>query len=226
LDTCLRPLPDRPDGKRTGSRNDPALAFCRDEHAAGGSRSPLTTYVPPLYAAIFGFNLATIGAIFLFARLWDALIDPAIGVLSDRTRTRWGRRRPWIAVGSVIFGAGSVATFLPRQADRSRSLAIFTLYLGYSMITTPLAAWTGEFSAQYHERTRTTTYAMVMTARAAAGARPAQPAGQPPCRATGRTACRDGRDGLRPAGHHHSARPWGRRRTRPRVGYRAAGAAA
>ncbi|MFX6269925.1 MFS transporter, partial [Acinetobacter baumannii] len=53
---------------------------------------PLTTYVPPLYASLFGLGLPTIGAIVLLARLWDAVIDPAIGLLSDRTRTRFGRR--------------------------------------------------------------------------------------------------------------------------------------
>ena len=130
--------------------------------------APLTTYVPPLYAAIFGFNLATIGAIFLFARAWDALIDPAIGILSDRTRTRWGRRRPWIVVGAVIFVVGAFGAFVPPRGAGPimLSAALFTLYLGYSMMTTPLSAWTGELSSQYHERTRVTTYAMVMTALA------------------------------------------------------------
>ena len=130
--------------------------------------APLTTYVPPLYAALFGFNLGTIGAIFLLARLWDALIDPAIGLLSDRTRSRWGRRRPWIAVGALIFAAGAAVVFVPPAGAGPVLLsgALFTLYLGYSMIATPLAAWTGELSAQYHERTRIATYAMVMTALA------------------------------------------------------------
>ncbi len=130
--------------------------------------APLTTYVPPLYAAIFGFNLGTIGLIFLVARAWDALIDPAIGVLSDRTRTRWGRRRPWIVAGTAIFVVGTIGAFLPPRGAGAITLsaALFTLYLGYSMMTTPLAAWTGELSSQYHERTRITTYAMVMTALA------------------------------------------------------------
>jgi len=128
--------------------------------------APLTTYVPPLYAAIFGFNLTTIGAIFLVARAWDALIDPAIGILSDRTRTRWGRRRPWIAIGAAVFAVGTLGAFLPPRGAGPimLSAALFTLYLGYSMMTTPLSAWTGELSSQYHERTRVTTYAMVMTA--------------------------------------------------------------
>ena len=130
--------------------------------------APLTTYVPPLYASAFGFDLATIGAIFLAARLWDALIDPAIGILSDRTRSRWGRRRPWIVVGTVIFAIGAVPVFMPPVwfGPWALSAALFTLYLGYSMLATPFAAWGGELLAQYHERTRVATYGQVMTSAA------------------------------------------------------------
>ena len=127
---------------------------------------PLSTYLPPLYAAMFGFDLATIGLIFLLARLWDAVIDPGIGILSDRTRTRWGRRRPWIAAGGVIFLIGLVPTFLPPSWFGPAALAasLFVLYLGYSMIATPAAAWGGELSTQYHERTRIATYSHVIIA--------------------------------------------------------------
>jgi Na+/melibiose symporter-like transporter len=126
---------------------------------------PLSTYVPPLYASAFGFSLGTVGLIFLLARLWDAVIDPAIGLLSDRTRSRWGRRRPWIAAGAAIFALGAVPVFLPPAwfGPLALSAALFVLYLGYSMMATPLAAWMGELSGAYHERTRITTYAQALT---------------------------------------------------------------
>lgn len=129
---------------------------------------PLSTYVPPLYASAFGFDLATVGLIFLAARLWDAVIDPGIGILSDRTRSRFGRRRPWIAAGGAIFLLGAVPVFLPPAGFGPvlLSAALFTLYLGYSMIATPYAAWSGELAGQYHERTRIATYAQVMTSLA------------------------------------------------------------
>lgn len=125
---------------------------------------PLSTYVPPLYASAFGFDLATVGLIFLIARLWDAVIDPGIGILSDRTRSRWGRRRPWIAGGALIFALGAVPVFMPPVwfGPLALSAALFTLYLGYSMIITPYAAWGGELSARYHERTRVQTFSQVM----------------------------------------------------------------
>lgn len=126
---------------------------------------PLSTYLPPLYASAFGFDLATVGLVFLAARLWDAVIDPGIGILSDRTRSRFGRRRPWILAGAGIFALGAVPVFLPPVGFGPvlLSLALFTLYLGYSMIATPYAAWSGELAGRYHERTRIATYGQVMT---------------------------------------------------------------
>ena len=55
---------------------------------------PLIIYVPPFYAAELGLELAAVGGIFFLARAWDAITDPVIGNLSDRTRGPWGRRKP------------------------------------------------------------------------------------------------------------------------------------
>ena len=60
----------------------------------------LIVYLPPFYAAELGLDLAQVGLVFFAARAWDAIIDPLIGNLSDRTRTRWGRRKPWIVIGT------------------------------------------------------------------------------------------------------------------------------
>lgn len=147
---------------RVGSRR--LFAFSAIGMPLAAVEVPLGTYVPPLYASAFGFDLATVGLIFLAARLWDAVIDPGIGLLSDRTRTRFGRRRPWIVAGGAIFALAVVPVFLPPPSFGPAALsgALFTLYLGYSMIATPYAAWGGELSQQYHERTRIQTYQQIM----------------------------------------------------------------
>lgn len=141
------------------------LSFAAISMPLAAVEVPLSTYVPPLYASAFGFDLATVGLIFLAARLWDAFIDPAIGILSDRTRTPFGRRRPWIAVGGAVFGLAAIPVFLPPTGfgPVTLSVSLFLLYLGYSAIATPYAAWGGELSSKYHERTRVVTFQQVTT---------------------------------------------------------------
>lgn len=129
---------------------------------------PISIYLPQLYAGGFGFDLVTIGLVFLAARLWDAVIDPGIGILSDRTRSHFGRRRPWIAAGGAILLLGAIPVFLP-PPGLGPGLLLFglcTLYLGCSMIATPYSAWSGELAGQYHERTRILTYCQVMSSLA------------------------------------------------------------
>lgn len=58
---------------------------------------------------VAGLRPAAFGLIFLIAQIWDAITDPIVGVLADRTRSRWGKKRPWLLIGAVPFG---VAYFL------------------------------------------------------------------------------------------------------------------
>lgn len=117
---------------------------------------PLGVYLPPFYAQTMGLGLGTVGLVFMLSRLWNALCDPLIGVLSDHTRTRFGRRKPWIVAGSVLFLAAVAAVYWPPQHLTALHLgvALFALYLGWTMIGTPLAAWGSELSSGYHERSR------------------------------------------------------------------------
>ncbi|SEJ66830.1 Na+/melibiose symporter [Sphingomonas sp. OV641] len=125
-----------------------------------GAGLPLALFVPQLYATHYGLSLAAIGLVFLIGRLWDVASDPIVGALSDRTRTRWGRRRPWIAAGGLAFGLGAALLFFPPVAPSALylGLVLFVFYAGWSMIEVPFSAWGGELSGQYHERTRVVTY--------------------------------------------------------------------
>lgn len=129
---------------------------------------PLGVLLPAIYAQQYGVPLATLGLLFLVCRIWDAVTDPLIGALSDRTHSRFGRRKPWIAAGAPIFGIFAFLLFFPQGEVTALSLGLilFAFYLGWTMIQIPFAAWTGEISGEYHERTRVQTFLHVSTASA------------------------------------------------------------
>ena len=100
------------------------------------------------------------GVLFFLPRLSDALTDPIMGFISDNTRSRWGRRRPYIFVGAIIAG---VAYMLMWQLYPENSqaynftyfmLLAFVFYLGLTIFATPYVAMGYEMSADFHERTR------------------------------------------------------------------------
>lgn len=139
----------------------PAVAF-----PLAGVGLPLAVHLPPIFAQEFKLPLATIGAVFLFGRLWDMISDPLIGLWSDRVRPAFGRRRTFIAAGGPIFGIGAALLFFPpggAVTPWSLAAVLFLVYLGWTMVQVPLFAWSGELSAQYHERTRIVTYSQVVT---------------------------------------------------------------
>src|ERR1700742_2164397 len=80
---------------------------------------PLGVYLPPFYATTMGLGLGTVGLVFMLSRLWNALCDPLIGLLSDHTQTHFGRRKPWIAAGSLIFVGAVAAVYWPPHTHLS-----------------------------------------------------------------------------------------------------------
>jgi len=124
--------------------------------ATGGL--PLVLYLTPYYAAVSGMSLATIGAILSLTRLADVFVDPLIGAASDRTPPRLGRRGLWLALGTPVMAFATVAVFAPFATPGPLYLlcASGALYLGWTLISIPLAAWGAELSDDYHQRSRLT----------------------------------------------------------------------
>jgi Na+/melibiose symporter-like transporter len=119
---------------------------------------PLAIWIPAHYSGGLGISLAAVGTILMLARLTDVVTDPLIGELSDRWRTRIGRRRPWLFMGAPLMMLGVYKLFIP---DDGVGLAYFLIwlsifFLGSTMIALPHRAWGAELSPDYHQRSRVT----------------------------------------------------------------------
>jgi GPH family glycoside/pentoside/hexuronide:cation symporter len=107
-----------------------------------------------------GMNPALVGLLGALPRLTDAFTDPIMGYVSDNTRTRWGRRRPYIFVGAIAAGlAFALLWHLPDGRSESFYFWYFLIgsiifYLAYTVFATPWVALGYELTPDYHERTR------------------------------------------------------------------------
>lgn len=107
-----------------------------------------------------GMNPALVGLLGALPRLTDALTDPLMGYISDNTRSRWGRRRPYIFVGAIVAGLIFALLWqLPEAKSETFYFWYFLIgsiifYLGYTIFATPWVALGYELTPDYHERTR------------------------------------------------------------------------
>ncbi len=100
------------------------------------------------------------GILFFVPRLVDAITDPLMGFISDNTRSRWGRRRPYIFIGSIVTGLSYIAMWqiYPEDSELYNFtyflLVSIVFYIGLTIFGTPYVAMGYETSNDYHERTR------------------------------------------------------------------------
>lgn len=121
---------------------------------------PMALFIPAFYAGDLGLPLAAVGGALAVSRLMDVVTDPVIGMLSDRLPTRFGRRRPWMALGAPLFLLGLWKVFVPGPNPTTLSLAGWgtLLFLGVTLLDLPHKAWGAELSDRYDERTRVTSW--------------------------------------------------------------------
>ncbi len=117
-------------------------------------------YAMPFATDVLGISPGAMGTIFFVSRIWDAVTDPVAGYLSDRTNTRIGRRRPWIATSIVPVGAAFIAVFHPPAALDAGALVawmavgVIGFYTAMTIFIVPHTALGAELSEGYHDRTR------------------------------------------------------------------------
>lgn len=140
--------------KRINTRQ--LIIFALPNFALSALFFPLVVILPNFYAKYTQASLVAIGSVLLFTRLFDAVSDPLIGYLSDKTQSRWGNRKPWIAAGTTILVIPAFYLFNP-PSDAEASYYFgwaLLLYLGWTMIQIPYFAWSTELVRNYEQRTR------------------------------------------------------------------------
>ena len=125
------------------------------------------TYLLFFYTDVYGLSAEVAAGVFLFARVIDAITDPIMGFLADRTRTRWGKFRPYVLFGAVPLAVIAVATFTVPGFDKLGQIiwayATYTLFgIIYTVVTIPYAALSAVISNDYQERSRFTAVRMML----------------------------------------------------------------
>ncbi len=121
------------------------------------------TYLLYFYTDVMGLSAVSAGAVFAVARFIDAVTDPLVGALAERTRSRWGRMRPYLLFGAIPLGLISVATFtVPDLDNQGKLIWAYTTYilfgLIYTVVSIPYSALTASLTNDYAERTRLSTF--------------------------------------------------------------------
>jgi glycoside/pentoside/hexuronide:cation symporter, GPH family len=127
---------------------------------------PFYIIVPNYYASV-GLSLTLVGNILLGVRIFDAFTDPIAGYLSDKTKSRFGRRRLWFAAGIPLTALSAYMVFSPPDVVTWQHLLIWSLALslGWTIALVPFNAWGAELSPSYAGRNKVTlfreTFAMI-----------------------------------------------------------------
>jgi len=132
------------------------IAFGTVQLPLGAIGLPIAIYLAPLYGGEVGLGLQLIGTALILARMSDFVVDPIIGVLTDRWCPRIGRRRVWLILGAIAMMAGVRLLFQPGSGVGIVYFfaALSLVYFGFTLIQLPVYAWAAELSSDYHLRTR------------------------------------------------------------------------
>ena len=112
---------------------------------------------------VAGLRPGAVGIIFLIVKIWDSVNDPLIGSISDRTNTRWGRRRPWLLFGAIPFGLAFLLHWLVPPLGATGKfwyylIVAILLDTGFTAVNVPYTALTAELTKDYDERTVLNSY--------------------------------------------------------------------
>ncbi|MGK9368659.1 MFS transporter [Melioribacter sp. Ez-97] len=118
------------------------------------------------YTDIFGISAAAVGTMFLVTRIWDAINDPMMGVICDRTETRWGKFRPYLLFGAVPFAVIGIITFsTPDFGPTGKLVYAYVTYtlmmMIYTVVNVPYSSLMGVMTNDPQERTSLASFRFV-----------------------------------------------------------------
>ena len=142
------------------------LGFSAGEYSSSIVWQTLMFFLPSFYTDTFGLPAAAVGTMFLVIRFFDAFNDPIMGVVADRTNTRWGKFRPYILWFAVPYGILAMLMFTTPDFDDTGKLIYAYITYGlmmvvYTAIMIPYNSWVGVISPNSEERTSVSSYKFV-----------------------------------------------------------------
>jgi GPH family glycoside/pentoside/hexuronide:cation symporter len=118
------------------------------------------------YTDTFGISAAAAGTIMLIARIWDMVTDPLMGVISDRTNTRWGKFRPFILFTAVPYAVFAILTFTTPEFNQTgkiiwAAVTYFILMTAYTAINLPYSSLMAVMTSDTNERAGINTFRFI-----------------------------------------------------------------
>jgi len=118
---------------------------------------------------VAGLTPLAAGTVLLIGKIWDAVNDPIVGLLSDRTRSRWGRRYPWMFLGTIPFGLTFFMMWVVPGLDGTSArfwyyvLASILFQVFFTVVNLPYTTLTAELTQDYDERTELTSFRLAFS---------------------------------------------------------------
>ncbi len=129
----------------------------------------ITLYLMYFYTDVYGLQAAQVGLLFLLTRCVDGVTDIVMGIIIDKTDTRWGQSRPYFLFGAIPFALLAILAFhVPDVGETAKLVYAYITYIGlscaYTLVNIPLSSILPRLTSNYHERTVLVSFRMVFAA--------------------------------------------------------------
>ena len=143
------------------------IGYAVGDAAAGGITWKVMSIAFPLFFTnVFGLTVADTATLMLIARMFDVVTDPMMGMLADRTQSRWGTYRPWLIFGAIPFGLiFALLLYTPEFGPVGKRIWAYTLYLlmmvVYTAVNVPYGSLLGVMTSDDNEKNQFSSFRMV-----------------------------------------------------------------